>query len=138
MSDLDRVLASLDALRAPAAGPVLEHCAESIECSLKGYPKLKPAWLRATIGRLVKRRFLSRGAMSHNRKAGLPGMPPIGGDTPIPAALQRLHDAIAAFSEHDGPLAPHPVFGRCTKDEYARLHAMHVTDHLGGLHSAAA
>ena len=40
---------------------------------------------------------------------------------------------IAAFTAHDGPLKPHPVYGDCTKEEFARLHAMHVADHLSAL-----
>ena len=40
---------------------MLAHCAQSIECSVHGYPKLKPAFVRKTIGRLVVRRFLRAG-----------------------------------------------------------------------------
>lgn len=118
---------------APGAGAVLSHCAESIECSLTGYPKLKPAFVRATIGRLVKRRFLSTRAMKHDTHAGLPGLPPISGDVPVPTGLARLERAIEAFRRHTGALMPHPVFGACSKAEYEQLHAMHVADHLRAL-----
>jgi hypothetical protein len=134
---LDDILTTLDSRRpsgAPAEGAVLSHCAESIECSLAGYPKLKPAWLRATVGRLVKRRFLARQAMKHDTAAGLPGLPPISGDVAPAAGLERLRTAISAFRRYDGSaLAPHPVFGNCTKAEYDQLHAMHIVDHLGAL-----
>lgn len=136
LTSFDEVLAAL-ARRAPGdapgAGAALSHCAESIECSLAGYPKLKPAFVRATIGRLVKRRFLAAGAMKHDTRAGLPGLPPISGDVPEPTGVAGLERAIEAFRRHNGPLMPHPVFGACSKAEYERLHAMHVADHLRAL-----
>lgn len=138
LTSFDALLPALDRVRGsePGAGAVLAHCAHSIECSLTGYPSLRPAWFRATIGRLVKRRFLARGEMKHDTSAGLPGLPPIGGDTPVTAAVERLRAAIAAFRNHGGPLAPHPVYGDCDKSEYEQLHAMHVADHLTALSTA--
>ncbi|MDX3310571.1 DUF1569 domain-containing protein [Streptomyces sp. NPDC054884] len=32
-----------------------------------------------------------------------------------------------------GWYAPHPAYGRCTHDEFARLHAMPLAEHLPGL-----
>jgi hypothetical protein len=129
---LDGALQALDRLsvRTQGSGAVLDHCAQSIECSLSGYPKLKPKFVRATIGRIVKRRFLSKGEMHHDTHAGLPGMPPISGDVPFAGAVERLRAAIGAFRSYAGELAPHPVFGACSKVEYEQLHAMHVADHL--------
>lgn len=107
----------------------LDHCAASIAASLDGYPALKPAIVRGTIGKLVKRRFLARGAMSHDTNAPLPGgAPPVARE--LAEARAALTAAIARFRQHVGPLAPHPVYGRCTADEYERLHAIHVADHL--------
>jgi hypothetical protein len=107
----------------------LDHCAESIAASVDGYPALKPALVRGTIGKLVKRRFLARGAMRHDTAAPLPG-----GVAPPPRALDDARDSLRAaierFRRHRGPFALHPVYGRCTADEYEALHAMHVADHL--------
>ena len=133
LRDADALIARLDHHATPG-GPwtlaqTLHHCAESIESSLTGYPRLKPAIVRATIGALVKRRFLGRGAMRHNLAAPLPGGPPPT-DGPPDEAVARLRRAIDAFARHDGPLAPHPVYGACTKAEYDALHAMHIADHL--------
>jgi hypothetical protein len=129
----DDHLASLDAATAlPGAwtlAQALGHCADSIEGSLTGYPKLKPAIVRWTIGPLVKRRFLARGAMKHDLAAPLPGGEPPA-DGPAAPAIARLRAAIARFEQHGGPLAPHPVYGTCSKAEYDALHAMHIADHL--------
>ncbi|HUS66870.1 MAG TPA: DUF1569 domain-containing protein [Kofleriaceae bacterium] len=137
-ASFDEVLAALDGVTdpVPTSGPVVAHCAASVTCSVAGYPSLKPAWFRATIGRLVKRRFLRRGTMSHDTGAGLPGEPPISGEMPLGTARAELRAAIARFLAHDGALAPHPVFGDCSKAEYERLHAMHIADHLGALGGA--
>jgi hypothetical protein len=37
-------------------------------------------------------------------------------------------DELAAF---DGELAPHLAFGKCTREEYEKIHSMHIAEHLG-------
>jgi hypothetical protein len=133
LRDADHHLTGLD-VGTTLTGPwtlaqAMAHCADSIEASLTGYPRLKPAIVRWTIGPLVKRRFLARGAMRHDRAAPLPGGA-APSDGPAAAAIDRLRTAIAAFERHGGALAPHPVYGACAKAEYDALHAMHIADHL--------
>ena len=140
MTSFDDVLAAIAAALPPAAGPWstaqhLDHCAASIAASIDGYPALKPALVRATIGKLVKRRFLAAGAMRHDTHAPLPGgAPPPPRD--LVDAVASLTAAIERFRGHAGPLAPHPVYGRCTAAEYERLHAIHVADHLRTIRGA--
>jgi hypothetical protein len=139
LDDVFMALHALDgAARLEADGPwspsqILEHCAQSIEYSLDGFPVLKPRLVRATIGRLVLRRFLGRGSMSHNRVAPIPGAPPprAGGDWR--SATERLRKAIERFNAHHGACAEHFVYGPVTGEQYARLHAMHLADHFGAL-----
>ena len=107
----------------------LDHCAASVVASLDGYPAQKPWLVRVTIGRLVKRRFLARGRMSHDTFAPLPGGQELP-DRPLADARAALVAAIARFRGAHGALAPHPVYGACTAAEYERLHAIHVADHL--------
>lgn len=114
----------------PSLHQVLVHCAQSIDCSRTGYPQMKPAWVRATIGRVVVRRFLRRGSMRHNLTAPVPGAPAIPAEGDLPAAWERLLAAIDAFSRHEGPLAPHFLFGDLDKASYDRVHAMHIAHHL--------
>jgi hypothetical protein len=131
---LDRIaeLAGTVAATGPAAW-ALAHCAQSIEYSISGYPRLRSGLFRATIGRLVKRRFLRAGAMSHDTTAPVAGAPALPPELSIADARARLAAAIAAFRAHPGALAPHLAFGACTRDEYAALHLLHVEDHLRAL-----
>lgn len=139
---LDNLAASREALqklRAAGAGPpsrgmtlhqVLLHCAQSIDYSLGGFPQMKPKLVRATVGRLVAGRFLSRGRMSHNLAAPVPGAPAIPAQGELDRAWQMLLDALDRFERHTGPMHDHFIFGRLSKDDFARLHAMHIADHL--------
>jgi hypothetical protein len=109
------------------------HCAQSIECSMRGYPKLRSGLFRATIGPLVKRKFIRAGRMSHDLAAQIPGAPLVDAGVAFEEAQQRALAAVDAFRKYDGALSPHLAYGACTKDEYATLHRLHVEDHLRGL-----
>jgi hypothetical protein len=130
MKRFDDVLAAIDGDLPPSAAWDLLHCAQSIEYAISGYPRLKPALIRGTIGKLVKRRFLSRGAMSHDTAAPVAGAPDLDRGVALDDARVRLRAAIAAFRAHTTDFAPHLVYGRCTRDEYEQLQSMHVADHL--------
>lgn len=137
MRSFDEVRAALDGLPPDAAlegpwslGVALAHCAQSIELSMSGYPQLKGALFRAVIGPLAKRRFLSRGEMSHDTAAPVAGAPPIPPDTTASAGAQRLRAAMEAFEAFEGQPAEHLAYGPCNREEYVQLHAMHVADHL--------
>jgi hypothetical protein len=138
-SSFGDVLAVLDAFPLPASSArpqrftpaqAILHCAQSIEYSMSGYPSLRSALFRATIGPLVKRKFLRAGSMSHDVGAPLAGAPALPVDTELAPALARLRAAIASFRAHEGPLGPHLAYGACTKAEYEALHSMHIADHL--------
>lgn len=128
LRDVDAVTqrANVDARILAAA---LAHCAQSIEFSLTGYPVMRSPVFRATIGRLAKRQFLRKGVMSHDTDAPIPGASEPS-ETTVESAAQRLRGAIAAFRAHEGPFAPHLAYGDCSREEYERLHSMHVADHL--------
>jgi len=114
----------------------LQHCAQTVRYSVTGYPRLKPALFRATAGTLAKKIFLSRGATKHSLAAEIDGAPPLRADLPVAEAAADLAAAVALFTEHTGPHAPHPAYGTCTHDEFARLHAYHLAEHLPGLTGA--
>jgi hypothetical protein len=131
----DDVLAAIAGELPTSPGPWstaqhLVHCADSIDFAVTGYPRMKPAFIRGTIGKLVKRRFLARGEMHHDTTAPVAGTGPADPRVTLDAARARLRDAIAKFRAHTGAFAPHLVYGACTKDEYERLQSMHVADHL--------
>src|SRR5262249_38656059 len=111
---------------------VLEHCAQSVECSLRGYPRPRGFLVRRLIGPIVLSRFLRRGSMSHDRADPIPRAPPPG-DRMLPDALAHLRRALAEFQAHEGPVAEHFAFGRVTRAQYEAFHAMHIADHLSAV-----
>jgi hypothetical protein len=139
MTTWEQVRTELDALEraeeASVPGPwtlpqVLLHCAQSIDCSLDGYPRPRSALFRATVGRIAKRKFLAQGFMSHGLDAPIPGAPALE-DTGLAPAVARLRQAIVRFEAAEASaLKPHLAYGPCDKREYEALHAMHLADHL--------
>lgn len=131
-ADVEAALATLPPALVPSGGwslaRVLHHCAFSVECSLQGFPQLKPLPVRRLVGPLVLARFISAGRMRHGLAAPLGGEPAPPGDD-VARAVERLRAAIAAFRAADA-LHEHPVYGRVSKPDFERAHAMHLADHL--------
>jgi len=109
---------------------VLAHCAQSIECSMDGYPRHRAALFRATLGRVALAKFLRAGRMSHDLEAGIPGVSAPDASLALPEAIARLRAAVERFSAHRGAFAVHFAYGTVTGEEYDRVHAMHVANHL--------
>jgi hypothetical protein len=116
----------------------LAHCAQAIEYSMTGFPRARGRTFQALIGGRIKRRFLRRGVMFHNRAAAIPGADPISRALTRDAAMRRLRRAVEAFDAHAGPLAPHFAYGPTSKAEYEVLHAMHLVDHLSAFDAVPA
>lgn len=114
----------------------LQHAAQSVDYAMTGYPALKPAAVRNTIGRAVKHAFLRCGRMRHNLDAPVPGAPELDAAVPASAAAAGLRAAVQRLEVFVGTLHPHPVYGTCTPAQAARLQAMHLREHLPGLPSA--
>jgi len=127
----------IDALRSSTVAPqgwtlarAIAHCAQSIEYSLTGYPRLRSGLFRATIGPVVKRKFLRARRMTHDVLAPVAGAPDIAETITLADACDRAIAALARFDTHAGPFAPHLAYGTCSKAEYAQLHELHFDDHL--------
>lgn len=144
MASLPEALSSTEALvskRGFAVGgawsfsQVLLHCAQSIEYSMTGYPRLKPWLVRATVGRLALALLLKRGYMRHDVSAPIPGAPAIEPTPDLTQALQKLRRSCDAFRSFERQLSPHFLLGPMSKQQYERLHAMHVADHLSAITS---
>jgi len=108
----------------------LLHCTQSIDYSLSGFPVMKPKLVRITVGRLAVRHFLAQGSMRHKLHAPVPGAPAIPVEGELGRAWELLLAALDKFEHHHGPLHDHFIFGTLTKEEFSRLHAMHLADHL--------
>jgi len=134
IDDARRAVAALAAQPPRMAGAwslaqVLNHAAQSIEYSLDGFPQLKPALFRATVGPLAFKVFDSRGAMKHPLDQPIPGAPALDAKAPLDAALRRLLAAFDRFERHLGALQPHFAYGALDKPAYARAHLMHLAEH---------
>ncbi|MEZ4383557.1 MAG: DUF1569 domain-containing protein [Nannocystaceae bacterium] len=110
---------------------IMEHCRQSVEYSLDGFPKLRPALLRKTIGSWIGRRFLRRERLGHRTFAAIPGAPEVARDGDGRRSVSGLIAALERFAAAEPQaLKPHFIFGELSKDEYARLHVLHVSEHL--------
>lgn len=110
------------------AARTLEHAAQSIEMSLDGYPQLRAAWFRASVGPLAFAVFDKRGQMRHSLVEPIPGAAPLAA-AELALAATRLEAAISRFEAHSGPLAPHFAYGELDHPAYTRAHLMHLANH---------
>jgi hypothetical protein len=108
---------------------MLEHAAQSVEYSLRGFPAPKSAAFQATVGAAAFAVFDARGRMSHALDEPIPGAPALAADAPLPAAIERLLAVLRAFEAHTGVLAPHFAYGALDKAQYTRAHLMHLANH---------
>ncbi len=130
MTTIDDRIKNATTARGPwTLAQVFSHCAQSIEYSLTGYPK-PAAWpVRALFGPMVMKKFLRRGFMKHKLDAPVPGAPALD-DTDVERARARLLSAFETFRAAS-TTAPHFAYGPVSHADYARLHEMHIADHLG-------
>lgn len=108
---------------------VFNHAAQSIEFSLAGFPQLKSALFRHTVGAAAWAVFDARGAMNHSLSEPIPGAPALDAKAPLDAAIARLQVAIDQFEAHRGALSPHFAYGALDKPAYTRAHLMHLANH---------
>ena len=135
MSELRTVVDGIDPKAfAPRFAWALAHCAQSIEYSLTGYPKLRSGLFRATIGPLAKRKFIRANRMSHDVSAPVPGAPVLDGDD-VAAAKARLVAAVATLA-FDPSGAIRAVTRNGTLVAQVGNHTAIAIDH--GVHAGAA
>jgi hypothetical protein len=108
---------------------VLHHTAQSVEYSMAGFPELKAAWFRASVGSYAFALFNARGQMSHALDEPIPGAPPLAQGQALAPAVDRALAALHAFERHAGTLAPHFAYGALDKPAYTRAHLMHLANH---------
>lgn len=109
---------------------VLNHCAQSVEYSMAGFPEHKPEWFKQSLGQVAFSLFSTRGEMSHDLSEPIPGAPTINANSDVMRAYSRLRVAMLSFSQFDGQLAEHFAFGELNKVEYEQAHVMHFYNHL--------
>lgn len=109
---------------------ILTHCAQSVECSMLGYPIQQHEIYQATIGKLAFSLFSTLGYMKHPLDEPIPGAPELEAHGNHGQALARLRKAYVDFEQYTGPLAPHFTYGELSKADYTRAHVMHLNNHL--------
>jgi hypothetical protein len=109
---------------------IFNHCAQSIEYSMIGYPEHQSELFKSTVGKLAFTAFLSKGKMTHGLSEPIPGAETIVKSNNIELAYQRLKESLVNFQNFEGKLAPHFAYGALNKLEYEKAHVMHINNHL--------
>lgn len=113
------------------------HLSEWFRYQMDGFPKapllLRPVfWLfRHTVGPAMGRKAFAAGTM----KPGIPTIPEsvMPGGVDAAESVATLRQTVARWQAYDGPLHASPLFGRMTKDAWARGHCVHAAHHLSFL-----
>jgi Protein of unknown function (DUF1569) len=108
---------------------MLNHVAQSIEFSLQGFPDMKSAAFRHTVGAAAFAVFDARGAMRHGLDEPIPGASALAAGLPLEGAITRALKAFTDFEQHTGKLHPHFAYGELDKAQYTRAHLMHLANH---------
>jgi hypothetical protein len=112
---------------------ILNHCAQSIEYSMVGYPELKSIIFRKTIGKIAISVFLNRGYMNHGLNDEITGAPKLPSESNLKDAFNRLYNSIDAFKNFTAELKPHLAYDNLSKEDYEAAHAMHIANHLSSV-----
>lgn len=121
---------TLQSIRGWSPSEVFNHCAQSIDYSIDGYPEMKPAWFRHSLGPAAFAVFSARGAMRHPLDEAIPGAAVLSEPASQVLALQRLQAAFERFAGHQDELQPHFAYGALDHAEYAEAHVLHLYNHL--------
>jgi hypothetical protein len=108
---------------------MLNHAAQSVEFSLRGFPELKSAAFRRTVGAAAFALFDARGTMSHSLSEPIPGAPPLLATQALDQGILRFTQALREFDANTQPLAPHFAYGALDKAQFTRAHLMHLANH---------
>jgi len=109
---------------------IFNHCAQSVEYSMSGFPVHKSDLFKSTLGQLAFSAFSAKGKMTHSLNEVIPGAPILAKENNLPTALKRLEKAMLAFKAFKGKLSPHFAYGELSKADYEAAHVMHLYNHL--------
>lgn len=106
---------------------VCKHLAGSINGSIDGFDLRRHR---------IKRALFARPLLWYTFRFGIPPgytvdpalTPP--DEVRLDEASTGLREAIARYQRHDGPLAPHPLFGELSRAMWDRMQCFHCAHHL--------
>lgn len=128
MPEVDRLLEGHETLGQWSLGQICNHLATAVTYSVDGFPMLAPWIVRKTIGAVHRGQVLKTGRMAAGRKLPVKYQPRPGLDAR--AEAEALRATLQFYAANQDPLKLHPFFGRLTRDEWDRLHAIHCAHHL--------
>jgi hypothetical protein len=128
MPDVDRLLNGHTTVGHWSLGQICNHLAESLVYSVEGFGVQAPWLIRKTLGQIFKRQLFNTGQMREGIQLPEKFLPRPGLDAR--AEAEALRGALQMYSSHSGPLADHPMFGPLGRDEWTRLHCIHMAHHL--------
>ncbi|MEM7179542.1 MAG: DUF1569 domain-containing protein [Spirochaetota bacterium] len=113
---------------------IMNHCAEYIEYSMKGFPysNLFLFFFRIVWGRVKLKKILAQGYIETGQTN--PFAPRLREDGDEQKAMQRLKNAIDEFLEYQGEFAVHPEFNKMDRSEWELFHAYYLANHLSFVH----
>jgi len=112
---------------------ILDHCAGSIQNSMNPNARPLPSLKKRVVGFIAKHVIFCKGCLPAGIQNPKAPSQRVEGDAQV--AAKKLRDAITAFKDYSGPLAPHPFFGSLTKAEWQRILIFHLANHLGFVRS---
>jgi hypothetical protein len=68
----------------------------------------------------------------------VPGAPALDAHVPVDKARARLLGAIDRYLAFEGQPAEHFKLGRLSKETFAKMHALHIKDHMPAVQPGAA
>lgn len=136
-ADITQAIAAIEAVRVDGRtrsgwplAQVLNHVAQGVEYSIgAGFPQLKPALFRHTVGAIAFGVFDARGAMSHSLTEPVPGAPALDVPAKLAEASQRCIQAFQALQAFTGQPHPHFAYGSLSLAQNQRAHLMHLANH---------
>jgi hypothetical protein len=134
MPEVDRLLAGYKSVGTWTLGQTCNHLAKGLVYTVEGFPQRMPWVLRKTIGPLIVRSMFKTGSMREGIKVPEQALPTPGLDDR--AEAEALRAAVRLFAAHAGPLAPHPIVDRMSRDDWERFHCIHCAHHLSFLSPA--
>ncbi len=109
---------------------ICEHIAIPLRMAVDGSPFKANLFMRVMAQLFMKKKFF------RERKIK-PGLSAPNGtafeSSDEAAAVAKLNDAIQYFTNHTGPMADHPFFGKLSKEQWHDFNTIHCSHHLAFL-----
>jgi hypothetical protein len=108
---------------------IMQHCAQSIEFSMEGFPLNKSKVFQNTLGSTAFFVFSIRGRMNHSLSEPIPGAGVLIDSISIQDSWTKLDKALENFYKFQGDLFPHFAYGNLSKSDYEKAHTFHLANH---------